>query len=61
MRIFGHDFQREPAQTISNIEINNTVSMNKLTKNAVMRHLLAVFLPYCLLLGWFVSFFFISI
>ena len=51
MWIFGHDFQREPAQTISNIEINNTVSMNKLTKNAVMKHLLAVFLSYCLLLG----------
>ena len=38
----------------SNIEINNTVSMSKLTKNAVMKHLLAVFLFYCLLLGWFV-------
>ena len=35
----------------SNIEINSTVSMNKLTKNAVMKHLLAVFLSYCLLLG----------
>ena len=31
----------------SNIEVNNTVSMNKLTKNALMKYLLAVFLSYC--------------
>ena len=51
MMIFGHDFQCKPAQAISNVEINNAVSMNKLTKNAVMKHLLPVFLSYCLLLG----------
>ena len=33
------------------VSFNNTVSMSKLTKNAVMKHLLAVFLFYCLLLG----------
>ena len=38
----------------SNIEINTTVSMNKLTKDAVTKHLLAAFLSYCLLMGLFV-------
>ena len=39
---------------LSNIEISNAVSMNKITKNVVMKYLLALFLSYCLLLGWFV-------
>ena len=36
---------------LSNIEISNAVSMNKITKNVVMKYLLALFLSYCLLLG----------
>ena len=39
---------------LSNIEISNAVSMNKITKNVAMKYLLALFLSYCLLLGWFV-------
>ena len=39
----------------SNIEINNTVSMKKLTKNTVMKHLLAVF--YLIVSYWVVSLF----
>ena len=35
----------------SNIEISNAASMNKITKNEVMKHLLALFLSYCLILG----------
>ena len=47
----------------SNIEINTTVSMNKLTKDAVTKHLLAAFLSYCLLMGLSVllNYLFISI
>ena len=47
----------------SNIEINTTVSMNKLTKDAVTKHLLPAFLSYCLLMGLSVllNYLFISI
>ena len=38
---------------LSNIEMSNAVSMNKI-KNAVMKHLLALFLSYCILVGLFV-------
>ena len=38
---------------LSNIEMSNAVSMNKITKNAIMKHLLALFLSYCILVGLF--------
>ena len=39
---------------LSNIEISNAVSMNKLTKNAVMKHLLGYF---CLIVSYWVNLF----